>query len=65
MSMPQLLVLEMLAGGRIGVNDAERMLGALNGTVIGIAKVEKVATYEPALIDWAGNGLASVIPIHH
>ena len=63
MSAPQLLVLEMLAGGRIGINDAERLLTALKGTVV--VEPERAVMLEPIYADWAGNGLASVIPIHH
>ncbi len=66
MSAPQLLVLEMLAGGRIGINDAERLLTALKGTVGKVVvEPERAVMLEPIYADWAGNGLASVIPIHH
>ena len=61
MSTAQLLVLEMLAGGRIDTTDAEQLLRALP-TTIGI-RTRRDAT-ERTYLDLLGSNPGAVIPVH-
>ena len=64
MSAPQLLVLEMLARGRIGINDAERLLTALKGTAVNVTMPREVMTPGVSYFELFGSEQIPVMPIH-